>query len=561
MNTVAVKKLRGKLAQGQAVYGLWVTLESASVTEMAVALGLDWVVIDAEHGHLDWKEVTEHVRAAVRSETVALVRVADLDRGLIKRALDVGADGVVVPWVETEDQLRQAVAFARYAPEGCRGIGAERATGWGECLAEHTGEANDHVLVVPIVETVRAAGNIATMVAVEGVEIVFLGPADFSATAGHRGQWEGPGVAGQLQAVKDAVRAAGKHCGVVATGTGNLADRLEQGFRVLALGLDGGLLLRSLHESLASVGRDRKVRSGFRVEVEVEGTASGKPPLARPPEGFRPDRPEVTTPVGAGIVAEIEPGVRFECLVGTHNQARGLTTGVVTLAPSADLTYHTHPFTESLTLLKGRAAVVVEGRDYELEPLDNVVIPRGLVHGAKNLSGGEPAVFHIALASDTPTRALSAATFARRPMPPTDRGVPGAERVNRFRTAARSEAGPGTSFIDFFNESLVPGIEMSGGYGLFQPGGRLLAHIHDFDESICIIEGDATCVVEGRRFTMRDAATALQPRGRVHYFINTSPEPMAMLWVYAGPSPERIIVDERCATTEGDPWRDGARDD
>src|SRR5439155_14473390 len=142
----------------------------------------------------------------VRGETVALVRVADLDRALIKRALDVGADGVVVPWVETEEQLRRAVSYARYAPEGCRGIGAERATAWGECLAEHTAEANDHVLVVPIIETVRAAGEIEAMCRVEGVDIFQLGPADFSATAGYRGQWEGPGVAAQLLAVKDTVR-------------------------------------------------------------------------------------------------------------------------------------------------------------------------------------------------------------------------------------------------------------------------------------------------------------------------------------------------------------------
>src|SRR5580692_10951079 len=111
MNTRAIRRLREKLAGGEAVYGLWVTLESPSVTEMAVALGLDWVVIDAEHGHLDWKEIVEHLRAAVRGETVALVRIAALDRGLIKRALDIGADGVVVPWMETADQLREAVAF------------------------------------------------------------------------------------------------------------------------------------------------------------------------------------------------------------------------------------------------------------------------------------------------------------------------------------------------------------------------------------------------------------------------------------------------------------------
>ena len=249
MNTLAVRKLREKLAAGQAVYGLWVTLESASVTEMAVGLGLDWVVIDAEHGHLDWKEIVEHLRAAVRSETVALVRIAELDRGLIKRALDIGADGVVVPWMETEDQLRQAVAFAVIRRKGCRGIGGERATGWGECLAEHTAEANDHVLVVPIIESVRAIAAVPRMCQVDGVDIFFFGPADFSATAGFRGQWEGPGVARQILELKDMIRQAGKHCGVVATGTANLAERFDQGFRMLALGLDGGLLLRSLHES------------------------------------------------------------------------------------------------------------------------------------------------------------------------------------------------------------------------------------------------------------------------------------------------------------------------
>jgi quercetin dioxygenase-like cupin family protein len=96
---------------------------------------------------------------------------------------------------------------------------------------------------------------------------------------------------------------------------------------------------------------------------------------------------------------------------------------------------------------------------------------------------------------------------------------------------------------------------MSGGYGLFHPGGRLPAHFHDFDESICIIDGRATCVVEGRRFALSGCATALVPRGRVHYFINESSKTMAMIWVYAGPRPERVVVEERCATVEGNPWK------
>src|SRR3954468_9705773 len=157
MKTSAIKRLKCKLADCDTAFGMWVTLEAPSITEMAVALGVDWVVIDAEHGHLDWQEVVEHLRAAVRSETVALVRVAELNGALVKRALDLGADGVVIPWVERAEQLRQALAFARYPTQGLRGIGAERATAWGQALGEHAAEANEHVLIVPIIETVRTA--------------------------------------------------------------------------------------------------------------------------------------------------------------------------------------------------------------------------------------------------------------------------------------------------------------------------------------------------------------------------------------------------------------------
>src|SRR5437764_2800343 len=187
MKTAALRAFRQQLAADRPVYGLWVTLEAPSITEMAVALGIDWVVIDAEHGHLDWKEIVEHLRATVRSDTVALVRIAELNGALIKRVLDLGADGIVVPWVESAEQLRQAVGFARYPLEGVRGIGAERATAWGQCLVEHTAEANEHVLVVPIIETVRTATQVPAMCQVEGVELFLFGPADYSSTAGHRG--------------------------------------------------------------------------------------------------------------------------------------------------------------------------------------------------------------------------------------------------------------------------------------------------------------------------------------------------------------------------------------
>ena len=553
MKVPAIQRLRAKLQSNTPVYGMWITLESPSICEMAVALGLDWVTIDAEHGHLDWKEIVEHVRAAVRSDTVVLVRLAENSPALIKRALDIGADGVVIPWIETALQLEAAVAAATYPPRGIRGIGAERATCWGQCFIEHTAEADANVLVVPIIETVRAVQNIEQLARVKGADLFFFGPADLSSTAGFPGKWEGPGVGDLIVQAKDVLRKAGKHCGVIATDEANLTKRREQGFSMLGLGLDAGLLLRSLHSVLASQGRDRQIRAGFTLENSPASLAAEKPIKCAPRE-MRPDRSEVMNARGSGPQLEVAPGVKLDCLVGAYNQARNLTTGLVTFAPGAELPCHRHTFGESITLLQGRVLVDVEGRHYEIGPLDNVTIPRGIAHRVSNLSRSTPALFHIALASADPTRELVKQFFPRRTMPELTQTQPGAERVTYVKKVERYSPGANAAFVDFFNSDLVPGFEMSGGYGLFQQGGRLPAHLHDFDESICIIEGRATCVVEGRRYSMEHHATALQPRGRIHYFINETPAPMAMIWVYAGPKPERIVVDEACATEPAVAW-------
>lgn len=551
MKTPAIKALRKKLAADQPVYGLWVTLESPSITEMAVALGLDWVVIDAEHGHLDWKEIVEHLRATIRSETVALVRIAELNIGLVKRALDIGADGVVVPWVESVEQLEQAVKFAHYPPDGLRGMGGERATCWGRCLVQHAEEADEHVLVVPIIESVRGGRNIERLCQVEGVELFYLGPADFSATAGYPGQWEGPGVADQILKVKDVVRKHGKHCGLIATSNENLLERREQGFRMLGLGLDGGLLLRSVTGALAAVGRERKLNPNFTPE---HVPASAVTPAAAPPPNMKPDRREAMNPVASAPRVEIERGVVFRPLAGKHNLARDFTTGMVTFMPGAELPYHFHPFAETVTLLSGKLAFEVEGRRYQLQPLDNVYIPKEVPHYAVNVSKNQPAVVHIAMATESPTRTLVEKFFSRRAMPDDAHGAIGPERVNRIAKANWFDPSPGARFVDYFNRDLgCP--EMSGGYGLFQPQGRLPCHIHDFDESISIVQGAATCVVEGNRYSLGDNATALVPRGRCHYFINDTDQPMGMVWVYAGPMPERMVMQESNCTIAGSPWK------
>jgi 2-keto-3-deoxy-L-rhamnonate aldolase RhmA/quercetin dioxygenase-like cupin family protein len=553
MKARALQKFRSALAASKPLHGLWVTLESASITEMAVGLGLDWVVVDAEHGHLDWRDILEHVRAAVRSDTVVLVRVAENNASLVKRALDIGADGVVVPWIENVEGLRQALAAAKYPPGGQRGIGAERATCWGQCFPEHIATANEDVLVVPLIESVEGVRNLPAMLQEPGAEVFFFGPADLSATAGHAGQWEGPGVAESIRDAVRKIRASGKNAGVIASGTDNLKQRADEGFRMIGLGLDAALLIRELQRNLRALGHDRTLSADLVPHLEREWKEH-KVVLSTPPENFRPDRSEVMNPIGTGRKINLEPGVVFECLVGAHNGARNLITGIVDFSPRAKLAYHTHPFVESVTVLEGTLMMDIEGRRYRLGPLDNITIPAGTAHGAA--AGSTACKAHIAMCTTNPVRELVREPLSIRGMPDDAAGLIGPEYVTRFASARKYVAGPNTQFVDYFNAALIPGCTMSGGFGRFAHKGRLPAHIHDFDESITITEGSATCIVEGRHYTMSDLAAALQPRGRIHYFINDTHEPMAMIWVYAGPMPERIEFEDRLTEPDANPWKE-----
>ncbi|NKB66226.1 MAG: cupin domain-containing protein [Candidatus Latescibacteria bacterium] len=536
MKSPAIRKLRQKLANDEPVYGLWVTLESASITEMGVALGLDWIVVDAEHGHLDWRDILEHIRATVRSDTVVLVRIAELNIGLIKRALDIGADGVVVPWMEEVDQLRDAVAFAHYPPDGLRGIGAERATCWGQCFVEHVEEADEHVLVVPIIESVRGGDNIDQLLEVDGVEVFFFGPADYSSTAGFPGQWEGPGVAQMIQRTKDAIRAAGKNCGVVATSNDNLDERRDQGFRMLALGLDGGLLLRSLRGALDHVGRDRTMAPSFKIDSNdgAFNIESNDAPLEAATSIAT--CPFAVTPPGSGITSEITRDIHFECLVGPHNGATNLMTGISTFAPGAHLPYHLHPYGESLTLLSGQIIVEVEGRMYRLQPRDNMTIPAGLAHTALNPSQTEPAIIHGALPTTQPERTSVDQFFSRRRLPADSAGQPGAERIVRFAEAPRRPEAQHISTIDFFNTELAPDLGMNGGLTLLESPSRSPARQPEQDESICAIQGQLACTVGGQGHALGNCATALLAHNQVHHITNENAQPAAFIWVQAGPS-------------------------
>jgi len=244
--------LKQKLAAGAPVNGLWVTLESPTVTEIAVLLKLDFVVIDTEHGSLDFSEVLNHLRAIGNSTTTPLVRIPKIDQGIIKRVFDLGAGGIIVPQVNSAEDVAEAVHYSKYPPWGVRGVGGERATRWGMALRDYTASANDETLVIPLLETVAGGQALDEILAVRGIDGIWFGPADFSASAGHLGQWEGPGVAEKLLQFKNRVHARGLPCGILGTDFDDARMRRDQGFQMIGLGSDAGLLAKAI-----STGMDR----------------------------------------------------------------------------------------------------------------------------------------------------------------------------------------------------------------------------------------------------------------------------------------------------------------
>jgi quercetin dioxygenase-like cupin family protein len=261
------------------------------------------------------------------------------------------------------------------------------------------------------------------------------------------------------------------------------------------------------------------------------------------PPSWASDRREAVQTVAGAKHTVLVPGVELSPLVGDHNGARNLFTGLLTLAPKASYPFYTRPFSEVSVLLEGHVAVDVEERRYRLGQFDAMTVPSKLPRRLTNLAGNRPALIHISMASSSPAQSWVNGRFTPIEQPAAATCQPGSERLCRNNPHGRFELAPRALFQDLFNADLgSQGI--CGGYGVFEPGARLPCHRHEFDESITIVQGSATCVVEGRRHELSGNATALVPQGLCHYFINLTLAAMVMVWVYAGDKPDRIVMDE-----------------
>jgi len=229
--------------------------------------------------------------------------------------------------------------------------------------------------------------------------------------------------------------------------------------------------------------------------------------------------------------------------------ATNFSTGIARFKPGSLLPYHTHGFSEAVTVVQGQARVLIEGRAYRLEARDCVHVPQGVAHRVENSSLQEELVAHWSFATAVPTREIVDRTFV---VEERGDGSPRAgdpETIVRYDQGALYELSKDAYFLDLFARR-YGAIGICGGYGRFQPGASLPCHIHDFDESITIVKGRAVCMVQGRKYELSGCDTAYIPTGRPHRFLNQSNEEMAMIWVYAGSEPDRRIVDAQYCSGE-----------
>jgi 2-keto-3-deoxy-L-rhamnonate aldolase RhmA len=233
--------LKARLAAGEILCGTLLTIGSSEVAELLAVAGFDWIFLDAEHGALDPRDVL-HLLQSIGGRTPCLVRVPTLDEAWIKRALDAGADGVIVPQVGSAEEAQRAVQYAQYPPRGRRGLGTARANRYGLGVAEYLRSVSGAVTVVVQAETVGAIQNIQAIAAVPGLDAVFVGPYDLSASLGHPGEVDHPQVRAAISQVSRACREAGVRTGIFAMTGEELETHLPQGFTLLAAGVDTVLL-------------------------------------------------------------------------------------------------------------------------------------------------------------------------------------------------------------------------------------------------------------------------------------------------------------------------------
>jgi 4-hydroxy-2-oxoheptanedioate aldolase len=239
------------LKAGKPQIGLWSSLSSNYTVEVIAGAGFDWILLDTEHSPTDLENLLAQLQAAAPYPAHAVVRVPWNDMVTMKRTLDIGAQSLLVPYVSTPAEAKSAVSYTRYPPVGVRGVaGTTRATRFGR-VKDYAKRAHEEICLLVQVETQAALDNIEAICGIEGVDGVFIGPADLHASMGYSGEIANPKVTPLIDEAIRRIRKCGSAPGILTPNEGDARHWLECGALFVAVGADVGILARGA-EALAA---------------------------------------------------------------------------------------------------------------------------------------------------------------------------------------------------------------------------------------------------------------------------------------------------------------------
>ena len=253
-----VKSIRRRALDRELVAGTFLNLGSTVTAEIAGKSGLDWVLIDIEHGASDLETLRIQLQVVSGTQAVPIVRIAANEPPRFKRVLDMGASGVMVPYVSTMAEAEQAVASIRYPPRGIRGVAKlNRGSEFGRDFDEYFETSHDLLLTVVQIETPEAVNCIDDIASVDGVDVLFIGPLDLSVNLGIPQQFDHPRFLDARARVSEAARRAGKAAGILLLDPNHVDSTVRDGFTFVALGSDGGLVAAGMQNIAAAFDTHR----------------------------------------------------------------------------------------------------------------------------------------------------------------------------------------------------------------------------------------------------------------------------------------------------------------
>ncbi|HOA72482.1 MAG TPA: aldolase/citrate lyase family protein [Phycisphaerae bacterium] len=250
-------KLRRALLDRKVTLGAWMQIGHCAVAEIFARAGFDWVCVDLEHGAIDLETTTNIFRTLAAFDCVPVARLPLNDPVWIHRTLDAGARALIIPMVKTAAEAEAAVREAKYPPRGTRGYGYSRANMHGMDFSEYITEANDEIAMIMQIEHKDAIGNLEAILDVPGVDGLFIGPLDLSGSMGITGQLDHPQMVAALDRYRSVCRERGVTAGmhIVRPNPENISQAIEQGYTLIALGLDNVFLDDSSRACLKAAGR------------------------------------------------------------------------------------------------------------------------------------------------------------------------------------------------------------------------------------------------------------------------------------------------------------------